>query len=212
MTGPPCHRQSRRRAATYVLVMGAAMLVMTIGLSAIVVTRLQVRDSVNAHDAQEAGLLARSAIEYALIDIDNTVSNDYPSWRNQRRSGVATAPQALGRGTFSWMLLDDDGILNDDFSDPLRLYGIGEVGDARRVYSVELLPTGSPLTCLETSLHAGVDLFFNAAAVVTGTQILSANASVQAAAGCTINPNVEAVVTIQGLISPGTTTTGVPAR
>jgi len=192
--------------------MGTALIVMAIGLSAIAVTRLQVRDSANAHDAQDAGLLARSAMEYALIAMDNTVVNKNPGWRNQLIHGVATTPQALGRGTFSWMLLDEDGVLNDDFSDPLTLYGIGEVGSAKRIYSVELVPTGTALTCLETSLHADFQLFFNGSTTVIGTQIISANNRIQAKAGCTINPDVEAVVETQGRISPGATTTGIPLR
>ena len=42
----------------------------------------------------------------------------------------------MGSGTFTWKLVDDDGDLADDDSDPVTIYGIGRVGASTSVETV----------------------------------------------------------------------------
>ena len=135
----------RRRGSIYAVVLAMAILVSLIGLSAVAVGRINLRAAAGGSDASSAELLAVSAVEHAI-----TVLNSEAGWRgntayaNEQR----TNPIALGDGQFCWKLKDerDHNIAYTAGGiQPVRVYGIGEVGDARRVYSVELVPTGTNL-------------------------------------------------------------------
>ena len=141
------------------------------------------------------------------------VLNGDPSWRTNFLNNVEypATPPTLGNGTFTWKLVDADGDLADDESDPVTLYGIGRIGSLVRVQQVALQPTGAALTCLEVAAHAGVDFFFKNS-TTTSDQILSANGETRTQGSPTINANVEAVLAITGGTYNGTTTTGITPR
>jgi len=143
-------RRCRCRGSAYVLVLGVATLVAVIGTAALLAGRINLRMTVGANDAIEADSLATSAIEQAL-----TLLNTDPGWRTNYKSGAENGPFALGRGTASFTLVDEyDGNLGNDKLQPVRLYGTGSVGRARRVYSVLLQPTGAGLEVLKKAAHA----------------------------------------------------------
>jgi hypothetical protein len=76
-----------------------------------------------------------------------------------------------------WVLVDEtDGLVGDDYADNLRLYGIGSVGATRRVYSVDLLPTGQGLEALRAAVHSSGGIVIGGTTVVTGGP-LSTNGS-----------------------------------
>jgi len=73
-----------------------------------------------------------------------------------------------GNGEFAWMLT------NETEPDPpascggtVRLWGIGEVGQVARSYSVLLQAGGIPLEVLGTALHAGSEVHINSAKAIT---------------------------------------------
>jgi len=99
-----------------------------------------------------------SAVEDAIA-----VVNSEGTWRNNaaRWSEKQTPEVALGAGTFRWYLrdeLDGDVRMSVGGIQPVRVFGMGQVGDARRKYSVRLIPTGVNLLT-NPGMEAGVQPF-----------------------------------------------------
>jgi hypothetical protein len=118
-----------------------AILVSLIGLSAIAVGRVTLRVASVGSDGGDAELLALSAIEHAAATI-NTDS----AWRSHYSNATPISPIALGRGTFTWRLVDEaDGNLSSGGLQPVRIWGVGNVGEASRCYSVVFTPGGTNL-------------------------------------------------------------------
>jgi hypothetical protein len=64
----------------------------------------------------------------------------------------------LGSGTASFVIRDDTDLdIADDLSDPLRVYGIGRVGEAVRVHSVLVQPDHG-LEVLRTAIHSATEI------------------------------------------------------
>ena len=121
-------RSAPRRGSTYVSVLGVAMAVTAIGLGGVAVSRIQTRSTTQANQWAEARMLAFSASEHAMTQINNT-----DSWR-ANLNGVTVA-RSLGAGNFTWRVIDPvDGDLADSDSDPATLIATGTVGEA--VYSL----------------------------------------------------------------------------
>src|SRR2546428_12527335 len=92
---PAARRRGRRRGAIYAVVLGIAILVSLIGLSAVAVGRVNLRVASAGGDGADAEMLALSAVEHAAAPV-NTDSTR----RSQNSSDVETAPATLGRGLF----------------------------------------------------------------------------------------------------------------
>lgn len=197
-----------RRASAYVLVLGVSMMVTVIGLSALMVARTNTRMVTQGNDWSQAWFLAMSATEHALTVLDIQEA----TWRSTYASGETAQQHDFGGGSFRWVLVDEaDGDLGNDDTEPVRLYGIGEVGEARRVNSVLLQPRGgNPLTCLEVSLHAKADLCFNGG--LQSDQIISTNQNATQSDSASIVADVEAVGTISLNNHTGTATEGITPR
>ena len=144
MTTPEPIRRRRlaRRGSIYAVVLGMAILVSLIGLSAVALGRANLRTAAVSGDGTEAELLALSAVEHAAATI-----NANPTWRTDYKKPTDLSPAlALGRGTFTWRLIDEiDGDTSVGGPQPVRILGTGIVGDARRCYSVRLQPGGTNL-------------------------------------------------------------------
>jgi hypothetical protein len=147
------------------MVLGVSVLVAVIGIGALLTARVATRATAGGNDAAEADALALSAIEQALA-----LMNAHPNWRTAYQSGQESPPQALGRGTFTWRVVDElNGDLADDPAQPVRLYGTGSVGQARRVYSVMLRPDGPALEVLKKAAHGDAAFTVNSLATVNAT-------------------------------------------
>jgi hypothetical protein len=132
---------ARRRGSIYAVVLAMAILVSLIGLSAVAVGRINLRSAAAGGDASSAELLALSAVEHGIA-----VVNSDSNWRTNYQNEASTAPLTLGAGTFSWMLRDEydrDLKLSSGGLQPVRLVGIGQVGEAHRGFSVVLVPAGT---------------------------------------------------------------------
>jgi hypothetical protein len=185
----------------YLIAAVVAMLLATIGFSALAIGRINTRKVSNANDWTEAGVLAVSATEYAL-----TVINKTPDWRSIIPPGVSvpSLEHPLGQGTFDVVFVDeDDGDLADQPSDPIRLYGIGHVGGATRVHSVLIQPEHG-LDVLRMTIHAGAELQTKSGKElnVTGAPA-SSNYNVRNDE--IIYGDIEAVATSGGGVTTGTT-------
>jgi len=168
------HTTGRRRGSIYAVVLALAVLVSLIGLSAVAVGRINLRSAANSTDATAAELLAVSAVEHGVA-----VLNAQAHWRgnSQYFNEQTTSPIALGAGQIRWKLkdeIDGDIRLSAGGIQPVRLYGIGEVGDARRVYSVVVVPTGVNILS-NPGMESGVSPFEpdsgNCSLSVTGTAV-----------------------------------------
>jgi len=127
---------ARRRGSTYVSVLGVAMAVTAIGLGSVAVSRVQTRSTTQANQWAEARMLAFSASEHAMTQINNT-----DSWR-ANLNGV-TVTRSLGSGSFTWKVIDPfDGDLADNGNDPTTLITTGTVGDAVFSLTVRLSTPG----------------------------------------------------------------------
>jgi len=187
-------------------VLGSAAIVAVIGLAAVTAARVQRRSVEGTADLGEARLYAQSAVDMGLYLISSNAN-----WRSAYPSGVWQQDVSLGAGKYTLEGVDPaDGDLADSPTDPLVLTATGVKGAARHKTAVTLLADPQGYTCLETALHAGLNLVFNGA-TVTGNQTISSNALVTASLA-TINANVEAVGTITGGQYNGTNTPGVAPR
>ncbi len=205
---PLIRHRHPRGGYLYLSVMGVALIVSVVGFVSLTLARIHLKNAQTGTEAGEAGLLALSAIENAVV-----VLNGDPNWRTNFVNDVEypATPPTLGNGTFTWKLVDADGNLADDVADMTQLYGIGTVNGVVHAESVWLQPTGGALTCLEVAAHAGADFFYKSS-TTTSDQILSANAEHRTQVNATINADVEAVLTISGSGYNGTQTTGITPR
>ena len=145
------------------------------GLSVLLVSQYAGRNSGLSNDSAEAEALAQSAVEYAMT---RTAAD--PLWRYTYQNNQETTPIPLGRGTIAYKFVDvaDGDLTNNTNGEPVRVYGIGRVGKATRVYSVSMAAT-QPLSSLQTAMDAGGNINFGLA-TLNGTGIVSANGTISA--------------------------------
>jgi hypothetical protein len=148
-------RLRRRRGSAFVLVVAVALLVTAVSMAALLSARITGRTESSANDWDEAGTLASAAVEHALSYLNAAASASPSGWRTGYVSNQTVLTQHMGRGTFSWALRDEvDGNIQFSYLRPVRIYGTGVVNAATRVYSVQVIPGGSPLDVLRTAMHA----------------------------------------------------------
>ena len=199
---------THRRGSVYVLVLSVAVLVMIIGVSSLTAARIQTRVVSRGADARRAEVLALSAVERAV-----TIVSTDPAWRTTYVHDVPTSEIALGGGFVSFKLVDQaDTDLAVGDGDAVRVYGTGRVGNAVRVHSVLLEPTGAGLDCLGVSVHIDGDIVSNNWDTITSNQTVSSNGFIDmTASNSIINADAEAVGAISGNFT-GSTTSGVPPK
>ena len=111
-------RPAAQRGSAYLLVLGVSMIVSLIGLTAIVLGRVERRMDRDVQDAVQARLLAQSAIELALQHLAGS-----PTWRGK-------TDRLLGDGELSYAVSETGGMLT--------LEAGGQVGNAVRRCQVRL--------------------------------------------------------------------------
>jgi hypothetical protein len=160
----------------YVAVLGSAMAVTVMGLSAIMLARVE-RSSVGGlADAAAARFYAQSAIEMGEFKIRQN-----SNWRQTHTSGVWEANVPIGTGTYRLEGIDIvDGNLSNSPSDPVLLRGTGFQGQSRYKLQVTMTAKSNALTCLQVAMHAGTDLTFSSATVQSDQVTISANNSATA--------------------------------
>src|ERR1041384_6442214 len=124
---------NRNRGSIYVLVLGVALIVTTIGLGALAVVRAQGRINDANGDAAEARFYALSAIEMGRM----MIAQD-SNWRNTYLSGGWPTNMPVGAGTLTLQVVNPNGALNHASTDPVILTGIGAKGAAIQRIAVTL--------------------------------------------------------------------------
>jgi hypothetical protein len=142
----------RRRGSGYVVVLGASLLVMVIGVSALVAARVQAQAAESTNHIAAARLYAQSALEIGMYWLCAD-----PYWRADFPHDQWLAEESIDEGTCTWKLVDQiNGSLTLDTAAPVRLYGKGVCGEAVRVYSVLVQPESA--TALPANLVDNGDL------------------------------------------------------
>lgn len=203
------HNRFARRGSVYIIVLGSAMAVTVMGLSALTVVRITRRSAQETAGLAQARLHARTAIELGLHQIASI-----PDWRNTFPNGTWLQDQPIGTGTYSLEGVDpNDADLADSVDDPLVLTGTGMEGDARYKLSVQLVPSGPPgMDFLASAVHTSS--WLDVTANVTADAPISSNGTINiGTAGGVINADVETVsgVTGGGTLN-GTSTTGIDPK
>ena len=133
-------RSVKERGSVYILVLGASVIVAAIGVSSLMLARVQRRSVTNTADRVQARELARSGIDYMLWRIETETSN---TWRTSLKNGNYQNI-TMGTGTFSVTGVDpDDGNLTDDTSDPVVLTSVGIWGNAMYAFEVTIDSEGT---------------------------------------------------------------------
>jgi Tfp pilus assembly protein PilX len=129
-----------RRGSLYIAVLGVALLITIIGISAMLAARVEHRALVDTEAAVKADFGATSITDLALF----WITADY-NWRTTYTNNTWTPALATDGMTLRFKLVDElDGNLANDPTQPVRLYAKAIVGRAVRLESVLLQPTPSP--------------------------------------------------------------------
>jgi hypothetical protein len=197
-----------RRGSAYLAILGASMLVATIGLSAIMVARVQMRAGSLAGDIEQARDYAHSGIEMGRV----WISAD-PNWRTNYRNGDWTDKQPIGSsgGAFTLTAIDpNDGDISNWPTDPLVLRARGFKGTAEQIEQVTLVPDQTPLGCLSSAVFSGGD-FSVAGGKVISDRFIGTNGNF-AASSALVDADVEARGSISGSQYLGSRVSGVNTR
>lgn len=131
----------RRRGSAYLAVLGAATIVSIIGLSALLIARINLRRATNTTDLAQARLCAMSGADVCLLMIEQ----NRDTWRGTFIDAGGTLPKVdIGCGSFQLSAVDPvDGDLADGY-DPVLLTASGYAGRACYRLQVRLEPAGVP--------------------------------------------------------------------
>jgi hypothetical protein len=158
----------RRRGTIYLLVVAVAANLVVIGLAAVALVRVRVRSVHLEAERREAQRLAYSGVEQAIAMMNNYTGGT-GNWRADYTNDVETTPLDFGDGQVSFKLVDEDGDLADDPTDPVWIYGIGRAGDAIWIERAKArVDQGLPLECLRTAVHSYGQLTVGATLTVVG--------------------------------------------
>ena len=131
----------RRRGSAYLAVLGAAAIVSIIGLSALLIARIDLRRATDTTDLAQARLCAMSGTDVCLLMIEQ----NRDTWRDTFIDAGGALPKVdIGSGSFELRAVDPvDGDLADGY-DPVLLTAIGYAGRACYKLQVRLEPNGLP--------------------------------------------------------------------
>lgn len=188
----------RRRGAVYIAVLGTALIVALLGLSALIGQRIQNRIVAASADICQARLNAQSAVESALL-----MMKQDSAWRTNRANGDWFTNRNATSGTYSVNVSDPiDSDLANDEDEPFTVLGVGRRGQAEQRVTATFDPRRQPLSCLRAAIAAGDTIDLNSDTLRTGGLISAATVT---ASSSLIYGDVEAL-TVSGSTFSGTTT------
>lgn len=181
-------------------------MLMIVGLSAVALAHASSRTTVASRDWQEAGILARSALE-----LTTSVLNATPNWRTTLRHGQTLSFTIEGARASVSLYDETDADFTNNTSDPIRLYATVVKGPARRIYSVLLTPDATlGLDALRCALHSDKDITSEATASFSNGP-LSANGKLTNSATITGDAEITGTLTSSGSIN-GLVTNPAPRK
>lgn len=166
---PSITSRHARRGSVYLAVLGVAMIAAMCVLAGMHVARGRLRGAQNDSDRRRARLLATAAVEHA-ISLMRQNHSGAGGWRNTLFNNTESAPLEFGGGRMSFKLVDEDGILSDDSTDPVWIYGYGRAGKAVWVERAKArTDRGLPLEALNTAVHCSGTLEIQTGMTLTAT-------------------------------------------
>lgn len=157
----------------YIAVLGVAMIVAVCALAGMHLARSELQGARRGNDLHRARWLAASAVEQAVAAMNHAPLDD-GQWRTAFDHDVETEPIAVGGGTMSFKLVDDDGSLTNHPADPVWIHGYGRTGDAVWVErALARNDRGLPLEALAMALYSSgqVQVTSDAPVVVSGAPL-----------------------------------------
>lgn len=148
-------RRALARGSVYVLVLGASVLVMIVGLAAAGIARAQLRSVTSAGDGSSAATAAAGAIEIAL----NALNTD-SAWTSALTHGSTVGPLSIGDSAAVLTVLDPNGgSLVSAAGDTIRVFAQGKHRTATRYCSVEVVAGAiEPMDVLRLPMHSATGI------------------------------------------------------
>jgi Tfp pilus assembly protein PilX len=197
-----------RRGTAYVLMIGLSLMVAVIALSALYASRAASRSTALAQDADDARLLALSALELA----QQWISQD-PNWRTKRPNGTWATDQPIARGATCTLEVIDpaDGNLADDPHHSVVVTATVKKGIARCKMQVTLVAQPQPLAALKYAIHtAGLLRIRTVDQLYVGNATISTNSTFEN--NGVLNGNAVCLMASPAGVINGALTTGAEPR
>lgn len=148
-----------RHATAYVLVLASALIVVTVGVAAVAVSRAHLASTAAQADMHAARAAAIGGIEYGLVNADGSLS-----WRTLRDSSPEVAAFRSGDTVVSTTVSDPlDASLTDDWSEPIQLTASASLRNATQIISARFSPVFRSITGLNAAIAASGDIILSAA-------------------------------------------------
>lgn len=191
-------RPTRRRGSLYLPVLLVGSIVTALAIGGLLVTRSTARTASLRTDLAQARFAAASGIEAARAYIAST-----PNWRTLRADGVLYNATAFAAGTARFSVTAENplGPLNRTSLDPVTITSVGTAGVANHTLTATFAPLNiQPLTCLNPTVAAASGIHFDSATVLGRKQLIATNGAITTSLlGNSVEPDVEATLTVTGL-------------
>ena len=147
-----------RRGSAYLLVLGASMLIVTVGVSAVMISKQRTAAAILRSEAMRAraGALAGMSMALELADDDVT-------WRSAHVDAPKCFVSSLDGVSIRVLASDpSDGVLDDDWTDPVLLRSVANIGGGARTYEASFKPVIRRVESLNHALSATGDIMIKA--------------------------------------------------
>ncbi len=129
-TGAP-----QRRGSAYILVLSVSMIVAVVGISGLMMSRIEQRTASASSDMTAARTYALAAVEIGLFAIEADPLN----WRKSFALGKLPTDMPIAEGAFTLLATDPvDGNLTNNAADPVLFTAVGVDGAARHQLQVTI--------------------------------------------------------------------------
>jgi len=125
-----------RRGSAYLLVLGASMLIVTVGVSAVMISKQRTAAAILRSEAMRARAGALAGMSMALELADDDVM-----WRSAHVDAPKCFVSSLDGVSIRVLASDpSDGVLDDDWTDPVLLRSVANIGGGARTYEASFKP------------------------------------------------------------------------
>lgn len=147
-----------RRGSAYVLVLGASMLIVTVGVSSVMIARQSASSAASKCDSLDARASALAGMTMALEAADRDTT-----WRAQYAESPICLESEIDGAAIRVAVADpSDGMLDDEWTDPIQLRATSTFGLGSRTYQAVFEPVCREVDSLQFALCASGDIAIDA--------------------------------------------------